>query len=179
MRVRRCPSLHVCLDTSLPASEAVHTHAECLTKRGCRYGWLAPYTAVTTILALDDCTADNGAICVAEGSHKNGQRPADWSPLTEEETRGVVDDNGAAGDGDGDGGIITLPMCAGEVLLLHCHTVHGSKGNTTAGDRRLLFCRYADADAVEVYNEGAVRVGRLLRGVSTYKEVHPDGDDTR
>ena len=70
-------------------------------------------------------------------------------------------------------------MSAGQVLLLHCHTLHSSLGNSTQGDRRMLFCRYADADAVEAYNSDAVRVGRLLRGESVFEQVHPGGDDTR
>ena len=67
----------------------------------------------------------------------------------------------------------------GQVLLLHCDTLHGSQGNATRGDRRMLFCRYADADAVEVCNEGAVRVGRLLRGESVHEQVTTAADDTR
>jgi hypothetical protein len=34
-----------------------------------------------------------------------------------------------------------------------------------------LFMRYADADAVEVYNDGAPRLGRLLRGQTRFDEV--------
>ena len=112
-----------------------------------QYGHLAPYTAVTTVLALDDCTAENGAICVADSSHKEGQRPAGWSPLAAADERGVVAEAVSGGK--------PVPMRAGQVLLLHCHTLHSSRGNFTDGNRRMLFCRYADADAVEVY---------LLRG---------------
>ena len=39
--------------------------------------------AVTTILALDDTTLENGALWVVKGSHLHGQRQADWSPLKE------------------------------------------------------------------------------------------------
>ena len=42
---------------------------------------------------------------------------------------------------------------------------------------RMLFCRYCDADAVEVFNGGKVRVSRLLSGRSSFPEVRVDGDD--
>lgn len=106
--------------------------------------------------------------------YREGQRPADWSPLNPPEKRGVIDDSAAAM-----AAVKAVPMQAGQVLLLHCHTLHGSQGNATRGDRRMLFCRYADADAVEVYNEGAVRVGRLLRGESVHEQVTTAADDTR
>ena len=48
-----------------------------------QYGYLSPMNAVTTILALDDTTLENGALWVVKGSHLHGQRPADWSPLKE------------------------------------------------------------------------------------------------
>ena len=38
-------------------------------------------------------------------------------------------------------------------------------------DRRILFMRYADADAVEVYNDRQPRLGRLVRGTTRFDEV--------
>jgi len=38
-------------------------------------------------------------------------------------------------------------------------------------DRRVLFLRYADADAVEVYNDRVPRMGRVVRGHSRFPEV--------
>ena len=67
---------------------------------------------------------------------------------------------------------IPLPMKAGECLIFHCHMMHRSEGNlSTDRDRRVLFLRYADADAVEVYSDGKPRLGRLLRGKTRYPEV--------
>jgi hypothetical protein len=140
-----------------------------------QYGYLSPMNAVTVILALDDTTLDNGAIWVASvpgAGTLAGQRPADWSPLREGVTRDrVINDDTEVKNG------APVPMQAGQIMLLHAHTLHRSVGNHTEGDRRLLFCRYCDADAVEVYNNNAVRVGRLLSGVSSYPEVHAEGDD--
>ena len=50
--------------------------------------------------------------------------------------------------------------------------LHKSEGNFSSDkDRRVLFLRYADADAVEVYNGRQARLGRLVRGHSAYPEV--------
>ena len=38
-------------------------------------------------------------------------------------------------------------------------------------DRRILFMRYADADAVEVYNGRQPRLGRLVRGATKFDAV--------
>ena len=48
---------------------------------------------------------------------------------------------------------------------------HKSLGNTSDRDRRLLFLRYADADAVEVYNDRKPRLGKLIRGKTRFREV--------
>ena len=136
-----------------------------------QYGHLAPMDAVSTICALDDTTAANGAIWVVDGSHLQGQRPADWTPLASEQERGIISEDVKGG--------APCPMRAGQLLLLHAHTLHRSEGNRTDGHRRMLFCRYCDADAVEVYNDNAVRVGRLLAGSSIFPEVRSDGDDDR
>ncbi|MDA0207434.1 MAG: hypothetical protein O2795_19100 [Acidobacteria bacterium] len=50
--------------------------------------------------------------------------------------------------------------------------LHKSKGNFSPDrDRRILFLRYADANAVEVYNNRRPRLGPLFRGVTTFPEV--------
>ena len=63
-------------------------------------------------------------------------------------------------------------MKAGECLVFHCHMLHYSQGNLSVErDRRLMLCRYADADAVEVYNDRRPRLGPLLRGRTRFPEV--------
>jgi hypothetical protein len=50
--------------------------------------------------------------------------------------------------------------------------LHKSDGNFSKDrDRRILFLRYADADAVEVYNDRRPRLGRLLKGETVFEEV--------
>ena len=50
--------------------------------------------------------------------------------------------------------------------------MHTSEPNLSSRPRRIMFCRYADADAVEAYNEGhPPRLGRLLLGRTRFPEV--------
>ena len=129
------------------------------------YGELDPYNALTTITAMDDTDLDNGCMWLIPGSHKAGQ--ADFERPVEDyrAQRPVVlevDDSQA----------VPAPMKAGECLVFHCHMLHYSQGNLSVErDRRLMLCRYADADAVEVYNDRRPRHGRLLRGTTRFTEV--------
>ena len=50
--------------------------------------------------------------------------------------------------------------------------LHKSNPNRTKKYRRYLFLRYADADAVEVYNHRKPRLGKLLNGTTSYQEVN-------
>jgi hypothetical protein len=49
--------------------------------------------------------------------------------------------------------------------------LHRAGSNTSEKPRRLLFTRYAHADAVEAYNNNAIRPGKLLRGETKYDQV--------
>jgi len=62
-------------------------------------------------------------------------------------------------------------MKAGECLFFHGWTLHQSNGNFSDRDRRILFFRYADADAIETDKGGAPRLGRLLRGTTQFDQV--------
>ena len=154
-------------------------------------GELDPYNAISCLTAFDDADEDNGCIWIVPASHKLGQ----LASITKEEKAAgksmeVEADEAAA---------IPVPMRAGDVLLMHCHTLHrcapprcsnrrraeqpspaadsaaprrgAAGGNASGRDRRLLFLLYADADAVEVFNDRAPRLGRLVRGTSRFAEV--------
>jgi ectoine hydroxylase-related dioxygenase (phytanoyl-CoA dioxygenase family) len=66
---------------------------------------------------------------------------------------------------------VPVPMKAGECLFFHGWTLHQSNGNFSDRDRRILFFRYADADAIETDKGGAPRLGRLLRGTTQFDQV--------
>mmetsp|Transcript_13521 Transcript_13521/g.26617 ORF Transcript_13521/g.26617 Transcript_13521/m.26617 type:complete len:288 (+) Transcript_13521:24-887(+) len=130
------------------------------------YGHLSPYNSATSLLALDDVTVepvDNGCLRIVPGSHKRGQ--IGKALTAKEKTDGVQIEIDVEGEG------VPAAMRAGDVLIFHCHMVHRSMGNFSDGDRRILFCRFSDADAVEIYNESKPRLGRLLMGESKFPEV--------
>jgi ectoine hydroxylase-related dioxygenase (phytanoyl-CoA dioxygenase family) len=65
-----------------------------------------------------------------------------------------------------------MEMKAGDALIFNCWMLHKSDGNYSHDrDRRILFLRYADADAVEVYNQRKPRLGRLVKGETKFTEV--------
>ncbi|HLT94893.1 MAG TPA: phytanoyl-CoA dioxygenase family protein [Membranihabitans sp.] len=131
------------------------------------YGELDPYNTISALTALEDVDEENGCLRIIPGSHKEGQVVV--NPMSEKKKRQQdvsisleVDESKA----------ISVPMKAGETLIFHCWTLHQSRGNfSETRDRRILFMRYADADAVEVYNDRKPRLGRLVRGTSIFPEV--------
>lgn len=129
------------------------------------YGELEPYTAISTLTALDDADQANGCLWIIPGSHKRGQIPVEQSTeKKQQQSELTLDIN--------ESDAIPVPLKAGETLLFHGWTLHKSEGNfSSERDRRILFMRYADADAVEVYNDRRPRLGRLVRGETRFPEV--------
>lgn len=131
------------------------------------YGELDPYNTISTLTALEDVDEENGCLRIIPGSHKQGQIGVNHLFSTDRKDKKIsinvdVDESLA----------IPIPMKAGETLIFHCWTLHQSRGNFSKNrDRRILFMRYADADAVEVYNDRRPRLGKLLSGATKYKEV--------
>lgn len=131
------------------------------------YGELDPYNAISCLTALDDADEENGCLRIVPGSNKEGQ-------IEQSDSR-TVDDKAAQVDINlevDESRAVPMPMKAGECLFFNCHTLHQSRGNySKTRDRRILFLRFADADAVEVFNDRKPRIGRLLRGKTVFPEV--------
>jgi len=130
------------------------------------YGRLDPSNAISCLTALDDVDQANGCLWIIPGSHKwgqmhHGEGTASTSGDFRAEQTMQVDESKA----------IPITMKAGECLFFHGWTLHKSEGNLSDRDRRILFFRYAHADAVEVDKDGRPRLGRLLRGVTCFDEV--------
>lgn len=129
------------------------------------YGELDPYNALTTLTALDDTDRGNGCLWLIPGSHLAGQISVQQSAEEKKKNTEIIvkaDDSKA----------IPMEMKAGDALLFNCWMLHKSDGNLSAErDRRILFLRYADADAVEVYNNRQPRLGRLLKGETQFEAV--------
>ena len=129
------------------------------------YGELDPYNSITCLTALEDNDEANGCLWIIPGSHKQGQAHAG---LTVEEKKKQV----AIKLEPDESKAIPMPMKAGQCLIFDCWMLHRSDGNFSEDrDRRVLFLRYADADAVEVYNDRKPRLGRLIRGATRFAEV--------
>ena len=129
------------------------------------YGELDPYNSISCLTALDDTDVDNGCLWVIPASHQQGQ-VAYRHTLDDKTSQVSIDMEVNAHDA------VAIPLAAAHCLILDCHLLHMSAGNHARDrDRRILFTRYADADAVEVYNHRQPRLGRLLRGSSRFPEV--------
>jgi len=129
------------------------------------YGELEPYNALTTLTALDDTDRGNGCLWLIPGSHKNGQIRVEQNETQKKSGSEIIveaDDSLA----------VPMEMQAGDVLIFNCWMLHKSDGNISGNrDRRILFLRYADADAIEVYNGGKPRLGKLVKGKTKFNEV--------
>ncbi|MBI4579236.1 MAG: phytanoyl-CoA dioxygenase family protein [Planctomycetes bacterium] len=131
------------------------------------YGQLDPYNAISCLTALDHADVENGCLWIIPGSHLKGQVDVGAAGTAEAKKAWVeikldADETKA----------LPMPLKAGECLFFHGWTLHKSEGNLSKDrDRRILFLRYADADAVEVYNNRAPRLGRLVRGTTKFPEV--------
>lgn len=129
------------------------------------YGELDPYNSLTTLTALDDTDVSNGCLWIVPGSHQQGQVEPGLSLANKKAEVAValsVDETQS----------IPVSMRAGEAIVFHCWMLHKSEGNLSLDrDRRILFMRYADADAVEVYNNRQPRLGKLLRGCTKFPDV--------
>jgi ectoine hydroxylase-related dioxygenase (phytanoyl-CoA dioxygenase family) len=129
------------------------------------YGELEPYTALTTLTALDDTDRGNGCLWLIPGSHKGGQIKVQQTEEQKKKKSEIIVDAD-------DSLAVPMEMKAGDALIFSCWMLHKSDGNySTERDRRILFLRYADADAVEVYNDRKPRLGRLVKGTSKFEEV--------
>jgi len=132
------------------------------------YGQLEPANALTTLTSLDDTDQSNGCLWLIPRSHKPGQIDVS-DRLTPEAKKAGADLTVEVKD---ESNAIPIPARAGSTLMFHCHTLHKSEGNFSKyRDRRVVFLRYADADAVETYNNNAPRLGRLVKGESRFPEV--------
>ena len=130
------------------------------------YGELEPYNALSCLTALDDTNLENGCLWVIPGSNRTGQQAHAQGKAAADAKHGAELKAGAD-----ESKAVPIPMKAGESLVMSCWTLHKSGPNRSGRDRRILFFRYADADAVEVYNRRRPRLGRLLRGRTRFEEV--------
>lgn len=92
----------------------------------------SPY--LTLWLAISDATEENGCISVLPGSHKDGLRPHENSPI------GLV---GYPADAPDQG--LMVPIKAGSLIAFWSLTLHKSGANRSKGIRKAYVIQYSDA----------------------------------
>jgi len=98
---------------------------------------IAPMDHLTTWIALDDATPENGCMTVLPGGHKDGMLDHE---AVEYDTDIVISETEYDEDE-----FVELPMEAGDVLFTHCLVPHYTAPNTTDQWRRALIMSYMDA----------------------------------
>jgi len=118
---------------------------------------------VTALLMLDDVTADNGALMVAPGSHREEL----WSLFEGDRFTGAIAPAEAA---KLKARQVPAIGKAGSVCLMHTRLAHGSEANRSDRSRGLYICVYSAADAVPLArnpmpspNEGLIVRGAKAR----------------
>jgi ectoine hydroxylase-related dioxygenase (phytanoyl-CoA dioxygenase family) len=108
------------------------------------FGYLR--STVTTGLAIDPQTAENGALRVIPGSHRLGYLglSADGPIMV-----GQTQDDELRRAGLDPSSIVTCEMEPGDLLLWTLFTVHGSAPNTSSYDRRFMINSYVRASDSE------------------------------
>ena len=89
-------------------------------------------------IALDDMTADNGALMVIPGSHKGRI----WDHHQDGVFVGGITDPAFSADG-----AVSVTVNAGGITLHHVRMVHGSKPNQSQRPRRMFFIGFYATDA--------------------------------
>jgi len=98
---------------------------------------IQPMDHLTTWIALDDATPENGCMTVIPGGHKDGILNHE---AVEYDTDIVINDTDYGKDD-----LIKLPMAAGDVLFTHCLVPHYTAPNSTEQWRRALIMSYMTA----------------------------------
>ena len=112
-------------------------------------------------IALDDMTAENGALMVIPGSH----RGRTWDHHQDGLFVGAITDPAFRSDG-----AVPVTVKAGGITLHHVRMVHGSKPNRSEKPRRMFFIGFCAADAWPLVPSGDSLEdlnGRVVRGKPT------------
>jgi len=111
-------------------------------------GLLSP-DLVNAVVFLDDIAPDNGPIQLIAGSHVAGSIPTQVCAHAGTQREVVTGDRYTLSDEyvaqlrKGDGQVTALGK-RGSVLYFHPNLIHGSTGNASSQDRRLLLITYCD-----------------------------------
>ncbi|MCW5771098.1 MAG: phytanoyl-CoA dioxygenase family protein [Rhodospirillaceae bacterium] len=112
------------------------------------YAWVDGQQNVSFWIALDDATADSGALQFVKGSHRWGKwfEPKSFHP-DRQYAAGEYEPMPDFGQLRSQYDIVCDEMKAGDVVAFHLSIVHYAPGNRTANRRRAISLRYAGDDA--------------------------------
>lgn len=125
---------------------------------------------LTALIFLDDATIENGCLQVVPGSHKHGLLSHNIDDFFRGKIQGVNENDA-----------IYIEAEAGDVLFLHCLTMHASAVNTSSIPRRTFLPAYRSADAFPIYfgphaahNEPGIKLlrGQISRKARVNQGIH-------
>ena len=131
------------------------------------YWPLTPTKTITVWLALDDVSAQNGAMKFIPGSHLHGQIP--FQPSDEEE-HNVLNQTVSRPEDWGDNAV-NIELQAGQISIHSDLLLHGSEPNLSTTDRRGLTLRYMPSD-VQCTDSNFGKNRRAFQCLGTNPEKH-------
>ena len=83
---------------------------------------------ITAMVSIDSTTEENGCLELCAGHHTRGLLGDEWTPLTDDDMRGL--------------GARPVPTRAGDAVFFDSYTPHASGPNLSAERRRVLYITY-------------------------------------
>ena len=131
------------------------------------YWPLTPTKTITVWLALDDVSAQNGAMKFIPGSHHHGQIPSQPSDVEE---HNVLNQTVSRPEDWGENAV-NVELKAGQISIHSDLLLHGSEPNLSTTDRRGLTLRYMPSD-VQCTDSNFGKNRRAFQCLGTNPEKH-------
>ena len=131
------------------------------------YWPLTPTKTITVWLALDDVSAQNGAMKFIPGSHHQGQIPFQASDMGEHNVLNQTVSNPE----DWGENAVNVELKAGQISIHSDLLLHGSEPNLSTTDRRGLTLRYMPSD-VQCTDSNFGKNRRAFQCLGTNPEKH-------
>ena len=131
------------------------------------YWPLTPTKTITVWLALDDVSAQNGAMKFIPGSHHHGQIPFRASDVGE---HNVLNQTVSSPEDWGENAV-NVELKAGQISIHSDLLLHGSEPNLSTTDRRGLTLRYMPSD-VQCTDSNFGKNRRAFQCLGTNPEKH-------
>lgn len=151
--------IHVCLNRhNMVMLKAPHNPAPVPWHQDAAVWNEGTFDHLAAIVAIDDFRTDNGCLRVVPGSHRSGPLGLGWEANTAR-----LGAQAAQWVGDK---AVAVDLKAGDAVLFHGLTLHGSPGNDSATTRRSLTACYFAGDLAHVSTKGGDGEGSDRRPVT-------------